>query len=97
MTFKAIEPDALPKTERKNRAAFDQDTLSQATETLLSGQAVVPDKTFKDDGAARRFALRLKHAIEATNPKLPKDKKVSTRTWPEGEQFRCAVLLRDAK
>jgi hypothetical protein len=104
MTLKSLDPSTLPAKTRAPRVGkFSDDELASAILELKDGQAVVPNEDgepvpFKTEGAARRFALLLRGAIQAhPDADFGKDLAVSTRVWNEGEDWFCAVLLRERR
>ena len=97
MTLTSIAPAELPEQTRTRKTKFDNEIVAQAISMLREGNAVQPDETFKNQGAARRFALSLKHRIDETEPNVKAGEKVSTRVWEDGKVWRCAILLREAK
>jgi hypothetical protein len=98
MTLKAIKPDELPTKTRSSNSKFTDAIVKQAIEMLRAGDAVEPDETFKNEGAARRFALGLRARIIETEPEVVKGQKVSTFVYQnEKKQHKSAILLREDK
>lgn len=97
MTLKSIAPDELPeKATRQRKSTFTDEQIADAIKQLKAGNAILPDQTFKTEGAARRAALLLKHHIE-DSAEFGNGLQPSTRVWSDGEAFKCAVLLRERK
>lgn len=98
MTLKSVSLEDLPKaTARSSKSKFSDKQIADAIETLKSGNAIVPSDTYKNEGAARRAGLLLRKAILAAKPEFENDQEPSTRVYKDGEKFKTAVLLRDAK